>query len=176
MKHRLVALDGAVEIPALNFDCEITQYDHTSPLELAGRIHDATLVTTSFTTVTRAALENASNLQLVHCNGTGTDHVDKEALRERGITLCHVPAQNTDSVAEHAFALYFAVRRSIVPMHKLTMTGSAWLPEGSRFAAMGQPPRTNAEETLVVLGYGAVGMSQSADLMIRLSYGLTNVC
>jgi len=93
----------------------------------------------------------------VAVNGTGTDHIDKVALRERGIWLCHVPAQNTDSVSEHAFALFFAVRRQIVPMHSKVMDGVTW-PNATQITKhMGAPPRTCSEETLVVIGYGALG-------------------
>jgi len=34
-------------------------------------------------------------LQLFAATGTGIDHIDKEALRARGVVLCKVPAQNT---------------------------------------------------------------------------------
>ncbi|KAK3112201.1 hypothetical protein LTR53_011765 [Teratosphaeriaceae sp. CCFEE 6253] len=36
------------------------------------------------------------------------------------------------------------------------MDGSTWS-TGAAFKHLGQPPRTNAEETLVVIGYGAIG-------------------
>ena len=40
--------------------------------------------------------------------------------------MVNVPAQNTDSVVEHAFALYSAVKRHIVPLHHYTLDGVKW--------------------------------------------------
>jgi len=116
------------------------------------------MVITSNSRVTRAAIEVAPHLRIIASNATGTNHVDKLAANERGITVCHVPGQNTDSVAEHSFALYYALRRRVLPMHDLAMDGNIWS-KGAAFKHLGQPPRTNAEETLCVVGYGAIGES-----------------
>ena len=163
-KHKIVSVDSWVGPPQLSFDHEFVQYANSTQEELPGRIKDATIVITSATRITRAAIENAANLQLVSCNGTGTDHIDKDAIRERKITLCRVPAQNTDSVSEHAFALYFALRRRVIEMHELAMNGKSWEANIGVLVpnSFGRPgPRVNAEETLVVIGYGALGMSQT---------------
>jgi glycerate dehydrogenase len=41
-------------------------------------------------------------------------------------------------------------------LHEATMTGTEWS-KGSIPQRLGPPPRTNGEETLVVIGYGALG-------------------
>lgn len=156
-RHKIVAVDGWVKPPPFSFEHEAVQYQSTTLDELPERMRDATIVITSATRISRVGIENAPNLQLVACNGTGTDHVDKGAIRDRGISLCHVPAQNTDSVSEHAFALYFAIRRHIVDMHNIAMDGKTWVADNALALRLGKPPRTNAEETLVVIGYGALG-------------------
>ncbi|KAK5124914.1 hypothetical protein LTR85_001104 [Meristemomyces frigidus] len=155
-QHRIVALDGWVKLPALDFEYDYREYASTTPEQLPDRIKDATIVTTAAQKVTRAGIEAAPHLQLVACNGTGTDHIDKDAIRERGVTLCNVPAQNTYSVSEHAFALYYALRRRIPQIHQSTVDGS-W-PQ-KLFTKLGPPPRINAEEILVVVGYGALGQN-----------------
>ncbi|KAK3713167.1 hypothetical protein LTR37_008600 [Vermiconidia calcicola] len=159
MKHRVVVVDNWVTPPALSIDHEQTSYASTSAAELPERIKDATIIVTSGTPIIRTAIEKASNLQLISCNGTGTDHIDKDAARERGVAVSRVPAQNTDSVSEHAFALYYTIRRRIVDMHAVAMDGKTWAANGQLAPKMGKPPRTNAEETLVVIGYGALGQN-----------------
>lgn len=158
-EHKIVAVDSWVKPPSMSFEYEQCQYPNTSSEELPERIKDATIVITSATRVTRAAIESAPNLELIACNGTGTDHVDKEAAKEHGVAVCRVPAQNTDSVSEHAFALYYAIRRRVVEMHELTMDGESWATNQQLALRLGKPPRTNAEEILVVVGYGALGTS-----------------
>ncbi|KAJ4404697.1 hypothetical protein N0V82_010440, partial [Gnomoniopsis sp. IMI 355080] len=79
---------------------------------------------------------------------------------------------NTETVAEHAMALYFATRRSLVTIHNtladFDYTSSSspgrpneWKTKGSMNARMrdgtGKPPRTCKEEVAGIIGYGAVG-------------------
>ena len=164
-RHKVVAVDNWVQAPQLAFDHDFTQYEHTFADEYSEHVKDATIVITSGTPWSRAAIESAPNLELISCNGVGTDHIDKDAVRERGITVCNVPAQNKDSVSEHAFALYYAIRRHIVDMHAVTINGQAWKGKPQLAYSMGYPPRTNAEETLVVVGYGSIGtLFQAASL------------
>lgn len=86
------------------------------------------------------------------------DHVDKDAIRERNITLCRVPAQNTASVTEHAFALYYALRRRLIPLHQMTIGGETWQQNNmAGVHLIGAPPRTNAQEIVVIVGYGNLG-------------------
>ncbi len=160
-KHHIVAVDSWVKPPAFAFDHEFTSYPNTSPEELLERLKDATIVITSSSRITREGLESAPHLQLVSCNGTGTDHVDKDAVRDKGISLCRVPAQNTDSVSEHAFALYYGLRRRMLEMHQLAMDGESWAKNVGTLVPKhyGMPgPRVNDEEKLVVIGYGALGV------------------
>ncbi|KID60739.1 uncharacterized protein G6M90_00g106190 [Metarhizium brunneum] len=160
-KHNIVVLDDCFAPCAqFDFDYVITYYSSTEPHQLPARIEDATIVIVTDTRVTREGILGAQRLQLVAANGTGTDRIDKTALRELGIGLCNLPAQTTESVAEHALALYYGLRRNLLEMHAITMAGKAWATCGNtqiRFQRSTPPPRTNAEETMVVLGYGTLG-------------------
>ncbi|KAF2716905.1 hypothetical protein K431DRAFT_234337 [Polychaeton citri CBS 116435] len=154
-KHKLVAIDSCIVPPQVDFECETIIYDATSPEELPDRIKDATMITTGLAKVTRTDIEAASRLQLISACGTGSDHIDKKAAHEKGITVCHIPAQNTESVSEHALALYYSLRRRIGEMHDLTLSGTIWPPNPAVLAKLGNPPpRTNSQETLVIVGYG----------------------
>jgi glycerate dehydrogenase len=157
-RHKIVAVDNWIVPPRFSFDYDFEQYERTSQEEFSERVKDCTILIVSGTAITKAGIESAPNLELIAYNGTGTDHIDLEAARQRGISVCRVPAQNADSVGEHAFALYYAIRRHIVDMHGLAMDGKTWAERKMVAGMMGPPPRTNAEETLVVVGYGAIGM------------------
>jgi glycerate dehydrogenase len=160
-QHHVVCIDTWVKPPELAFDHRITQYDTTLPEQLPERIKDATIVVTSAAKVTRAGIEAAPNLQLVTCNSTGTDQVDRDALRDHNITLCHVPAQNTESVSEHAFALYYAIRRQMVTLDAITKE-ERWT-KSNVFSNFSMPPRTNAEETLVIIGLVNIASATSSN-------------
>lgn len=63
--------------------------------------------------VTAATLAALPSLKLVATRSTGFDHIDLDACRQRGIAVCNVPDYGSRTVAEHAFALLFAVARHL---------------------------------------------------------------
>lgn len=156
-RHNIVVVDNSLIPPKFDFEYDLTQYEHTSREQLPERLKDATIVICSATPITKAGIESSPNLQLIACNATGTNTIDKDTAKERGVSVCHVPGQNTDSVSEHGFALYYAIRRHIVEMNAVTKDGRTWATDNMLVKKLGDPPRTNAEETLVVIGYGALG-------------------
>ncbi|KAK6442790.1 hypothetical protein LTR95_000993 [Oleoguttula sp. CCFEE 5521] len=148
-KQHIISLDAWVEPPEFDFDHTLTVIRDGTATSRPEQLRDATILMFSGTPVTRKILDNAPNARLLAANGTGVDHVDVNAVRERGLTLCKVPAQNTDSVSEHAFALYYALRRHVLQMHQLVMEGKEWPERKTVHAEFRHIPRTNAEETMV---------------------------
>ncbi|KAL2673625.1 hypothetical protein Neosp_012068 [[Neocosmospora] mangrovei] len=75
------------------------------------------------------------------------------------------PHAATEAVSEHALGLeqYFSVRRSFVRLHNTLFADSpnAWAKSGSMSNilkdAQGQPPHTCGNETVGILGFGALG-------------------
>jgi lactate dehydrogenase-like 2-hydroxyacid dehydrogenase len=88
---------------------------------------------------------------------SGTDIIDLAACRERGIVVCNVPAASNEAVAEHAFALYMAVRRRIVRMHELVVEGSEWAERGTCTGEFGGLPWGWRDEVVGVVGVGDLG-------------------
>lgn len=60
-----------------------------------------------------AAIERADRLKVVAKHGAGLDNIDIEAASRRNVVVCNTPGANARSVAEHAVALLFAVRRNL---------------------------------------------------------------
>ncbi|RMY55117.1 hypothetical protein D0865_04347 [Hortaea werneckii] len=90
-KHTIVALDDFWVSPPPDFDHEIIEYATTGPDQLVERMKPATIITTAAMKVNRAGIEAAENLQLIICTGTGSDHIDKVAARERGVPSVMFP-------------------------------------------------------------------------------------
>lgn len=90
------------------------------------------------------------DLEFIHTVGVGTENVDLDAARERGIVVCNNVGTNSFSVSEHAVALVLAVLRGIV--------------EGDRNVRKGLWDEARAPRPLVygkrigVIGLGAVGL------------------
>jgi D-3-phosphoglycerate dehydrogenase len=96
----------------------------------------------------RPALEAAPRLRLILRAGTGTDTIDVEYSRERGVTVMLVPL-SADSVAEHAFGLLLALSRRIPWFHR-SLTEGRWEKHGGY-------GRELSGKSLGLLGFGRIG-------------------
>ncbi|KAF7557923.1 hypothetical protein G7Z17_g295 [Cylindrodendrum hubeiense] len=139
----------------------LTEYTRTSQDELHERIKDADVLITTAIPLRADALsvEACPNLKLIAVLAAGTDSVDLAACTARGIRVMSSPNCNADVVAEHALALYFAVRRTLLPTMRDLRAGE-WPRRGTlmkgSFVA-GKPPRGCRDETAAIIGYGHVG-------------------
>lgn len=107
------------------------------------------LIVRSATKVDRGVIEAASRLKVIGRAGVGTDNIDVETARERGIEVVNTPTANIHSACEHAIALLLACARNIPAANASTKRG-AW--ERSRFQGV-----EIFGKTLGVVGFGRVG-------------------
>jgi D-3-phosphoglycerate dehydrogenase len=116
---------------------------------LIERIRDAEVVINIRSSVrfTEAVLAACPNLQLISIWGTGTDNVDLEAARRRGVTVTNTPGVAARSIAEHSLALTFAVARRI-PQVDGSVRAGQWI-RGNSVQLSGK--------TLGIIGLGAIG-------------------
>ncbi|MEI8346100.1 MAG: hydroxyacid dehydrogenase [Pseudomonadota bacterium] len=91
------------------------------------------LVIRSATRVDAQMLSKAPNMKLVVRAGEGTDNIDKKACAEKGVKVCNTPGANSNSAAEQAIALLFAVLRRTPQAHATTAAG-IW--EKTKFEGM----------------------------------------
>ncbi|KKA28403.1 hypothetical protein TD95_000211 [Thielaviopsis punctulata] len=139
----------------------LSTYFRSTPSEVAERIRDADIVITTTACFTAAALSatNAPRLRMITAMAVGTDAIDLAACAARSITVLNSPNCNTATVAEHALALYLAVRRGLVPSMQRLERGE-WAASGTLVRATyaaDAAPRTLKDEVVAVVGFGAVG-------------------
>ncbi len=91
-------------------------------------------------------------LRLIASFGTGVDHIDLAAARERGITVTNTPGVLTEDTADVAMALMLAVPRRIAEGDKRARSGNwqGWSPTGM----LGH--RINGKR-LGIIGMGRIG-------------------
>lgn len=98
--------------------------------------------------ITEEVIDRADRLQVISKHGAGLDSVDIDAASDRNIVVCNTPGANARSVAEHAMALLFAIRRNLRAADKDVRSGS-W----------DRSPFTGHEltgDTLGLFGFGAI--------------------
>ncbi|KAF2728600.1 hypothetical protein EJ04DRAFT_516474 [Polyplosphaeria fusca] len=171
MHHEIVALECIHQPLPESFHLDsphtytLTRYDRTDASQLAARLHNATIVIVTTVSIGAEVLapDVTPALRLVAVMATGTDPVDVEACKKRGIRVTNCPAANLDSVSEHAISLYFAARRRTVLLDRATrQVPSEWMEKrtltGKLRFSDGKPPLTCGDEVLGVVGYGGLGM------------------
>jgi D-3-phosphoglycerate dehydrogenase len=90
------------------------------------------------------------NLRLVLTCTIGTDHLEVDALRARGLTVANTPTYCTQEVAEHALACALSGLRGLPRLDAAVRAGT-W-----DYAAAGVPLRF-ADATLGIVGLGRIG-------------------
>jgi len=117
--------------------------------ELVRRIAGAEVVVSlrAYSRFTQRVLDASPALRMISIWGTGTDNVDLDACRARGVVVTNTPGVNANSVAEHTLALMLAVARQLAAMDRGTRDGK-W-PRAMLVQLEGK--------TLGVIGLGAIG-------------------
>lgn len=158
---KIVVLDGHAANPGdLSWDGlkqygDLTVYDRTKPEDAAKRIGDAEVIFTNKVVVTKELLDACPNLRLVSVLATGYNIIDTAAARERGVTVCNVPAYSTRDVAQMTFALLLEICHR-VGHHAQTVREGKWTacPD---FCYWDYPPIGLAGKTMGIVGYGQIG-------------------
>lgn len=107
------------------------------------------LVVRSATKVTRELISGAKRLKVVVRAGVGTDNIDKEACKEKGIKVRNTPGASSNAVAELVLGLMIAGLRNVQKAHH-QMKGGLW--EKKRLTGS-----EIAGRTLGIIGYGRIG-------------------
>ncbi len=84
---------------------EVTYYQTTLPEFVSERIKEAEIVITNKVVLDKITIEKAQNLKLICVSATGTNNVDQETARERGIPVKNAIDYSSNSVAQGTFSL-----------------------------------------------------------------------
>ncbi|MEP6770378.1 MAG: NAD(P)-dependent oxidoreductase [Polaromonas sp.] len=82
------------------------------------RVHDPVAIIVRYSQITPEVMDAAPSLKVISKHGSGTDTIDKEAARTRGIAVTAAAGANAAAVAEQALALLLACSKSVVWLDK----------------------------------------------------------
>lgn len=149
--------------------------------ELAEAIRDVSILgIRSKTQVTSRVLANANKLMTIGAFCIGTNQIDLDAARERGIAVFNAPYSNTRSVVELAIGEIIMLIRNIVPKSNLMHQGVWDKSAKNSFEVRGKK--------LGLVGYGNIGTQLSVvaealgmevyfyDVVDKLALGNTRKC
>lgn len=86
---------------------EVIKYGFSTAEEARERAKDADVLVLNKVEVNEQTIGEAEHLKLVCVTATGTNNLDKNYLKSRGIEWRNVANYSTESVAQHTFAMLF---------------------------------------------------------------------
>ncbi len=147
-----VNYDGLIDYQSIGG--EVTVYADSAPGEIPGRVQGAEAVITKELVLTpEQVLAFPDSVRLIVEAGTGYNNIPLAAAKEKGITVCNVPAYSTDRVA-HTAVLLMLMLASRMDLQ------AAMLAKGDRsnFTEHLKVPHTELNgKTLGVIGAGTIG-------------------
>lgn len=117
--------------------------------DMAGPLATARAVITRNAGFSRRHIAAAPHLRVIGVHGTGTDRVDVQTARARGIAVLNTPGTNALAVAEHALALMLALAKALGPADAALRGGNFGFRDGA-------PVFELAGRRLGLLGWGRV--------------------
>jgi D-3-phosphoglycerate dehydrogenase len=123
------------------------------------RRHDPVAIIVRYGKVGAATMDAAPSLRVISKHGSGTDTIDKDAAKARGIEVRAAAGANAAAVAEHALALLLACAKS-VPQLNARMHAGHWDKATHKSLELGG-------RTVGLIGLGAIGLrfAKVADAM-----------
>lgn len=102
-----------IDLSAYDALGEVVKYGFSTLEEIPERVKDADVLIVNKIAINEQTIGNAKNLKLVCVTATGTNNLNKEYLKKRGIAWRNVAGYSTESVTQHTFALLFYLLEKI---------------------------------------------------------------
>lgn len=145
--------DQALDFSVLSSDVQV--YDDSTNTELIERIQGARVVVTKELPVGADLLSQfPDTVKLIVEAGTGYNNIDLNAAKERGITVCNIPAYSTERVAHTVIMMILNFASTMQKQIGMLAKG-----DRSNFTKHLQVSHTEVNgKTLGVVGAGHIGM------------------
>ena len=145
--------DHALDFSVLSNDVQV--YDNSTNAELIERIQGARVVVTKELPVGAELLSQfPDTVELIVEAGTGYNNIDLNAAKERGITVCNIPAYSTERVAHTVIMMILNFASTMQKQIGMLAKG-----DRSNFTKYLQVSHTEVNgKTLGVVGAGHIGM------------------
>jgi len=156
---RIVFLDRGTIGPGVRlrppaFPHHWVDYERTMASEVVERLSGAHIAILNKVPLGEAALARLPDLELVVVAATGTDVVDLDACRQRGVLVSNIQGYAATSVAEHALAAMLGLRRNLFEYRDQVRAG-AWQ-AAQQFCFFNRPIGQLAGTALGIVGTGAI--------------------
>jgi glycerate dehydrogenase len=143
------------EVRRPDFPHEWIEYPATRPEQVVERLAGASIAITNKMPLPAAAIAALPELKMVAITATGTNIVDLDACRARGIVVSNIRGYAERTVPEHVIALLLALSRNLMAWRQ-TLQAGRWQ-QSDQFCLFDHPIRDLHGATLGLIGSGSVG-------------------
>jgi len=160
---RIVFLDAAtfgdVSLDRFKASWDCTIHPLSAQSEIPGRLEGYLTAVINKVRLNRSVLEmpTTSELRLIVVAATGTDNVDLDGARARGIKVCNVPGYASHSVARFTMSLILELATHVGRYGQVVRAG-AWQ-KSPMFTRLDFPSVELYGKKLGIIGYGSIGRS-----------------
>ena len=123
--------------------------------EVEPRLAEATIAIVNKVQIDAGMISRLPQLKMVAVAATGTNNVDLEACRARGIVVSNIRGYAVHTVPEHAIALMLALSRNLIA-YRETVQAGRWQ-QSEQFCFFDHPIRDLHGATLAIIGSGSLG-------------------
>ena len=147
------SLIGEVRRPAFAHDW--VEHAKTAPAQVIERLNGAAIAIINKVAIGAAAVNALPDLKMIAVSATGTNNVDLDACRARGIVVSNIRGYAANTVPEHVMALLLALSRNLVAWRETLLAGG-WQRSG-QWCLFDHPIRELHGATLGLIGSGTLG-------------------
>ena len=144
-----------IDLSAYDALGEVVKYGFSTLEEIPERVKDADVLIVNKIAINEQTIGTAKNLKLVCVTATGTNNLDKEYLKKRGIAWRNVAGYSTESVTQHTFALLFYLLEKIRYYDDYVKSGD--YAQSPIFTHFDEAFTELSGKTWGIIGLGAIG-------------------
>ena len=141
------------------FDHDWIEYPETLAQQVIERARPATMIISNKLSLGQAQLAHALDLKLIAIAATGSDCVDLNYCRSRGIAVCNVRGYAANSVPEHVLMMILALRRNLLAYCADVRRG-LWS-QSKQFCLLTHELHDIRNSTIGIIGYGSIGQGMA---------------
>ncbi len=131
-----------------NIECKFYNNKPANSQELLNRVKDVDIIVTSQYPISDNIISNSNNLKLISVAFTGTDHINTNLCKEKGITVCNAAGYSTDAVAELTIGMAIDILRKTTELDAVTRNSE------DRAGFLGTELKG---KTFGIIGFGTIG-------------------
>jgi len=173
--ERIVFLERntiAADFRRPNFDHKWIEFGESCQDEVVERLRGATIAISNKLALREPELSQLPELKLIAIAATGSDNIDLDYCRRRGVAVSNARGYAVNSVPEHVLMMILALRRNLLA-YRADVQNGLWQ-QSKQFCLLTHELRDISGSTLGIIGYGSIGkamarLGESLGMLVLIS-------